>query len=217
MSNPTSRGRSAAEPRMSPRSNGARVSGRIRGSARSSLRPRLDLDVSAAAGKRFVPYVRRHLRNAHRILRPALRELSLAFVGDTRMSALHEQFMGVAGPTDVLTFPLETDARGRVLSGEVVVCVPEAVRRARETGGNVERELLLYALHGLLHLCGYDDRTEPGFRRMHGTEDMILTQLGVGPVFHPHPSSTPDGARRRRKRKPRRDAARRAPAKGSRR
>jgi probable rRNA maturation factor len=99
------------------------------------------------------------------------------------MAQLHERFMGIPGPTDVLTFPLDEDAGGRVTAGEVVVCVPEAVRRANFEGHPPERELLLYALHGLLHLCGYDDRTAGGFRRMHRTEDMILTQLGIGPVF----------------------------------
>ena len=95
--------------------------------------------------------------------------------------------MGVAGPTDVLTFPLDVDSRGRATSGEVVVCVPEARRRAREHGHPVERELLLYSLHGLLHLCGYDDRNARDFRRMHRTEDAILTQLGIGPVFREAP------------------------------
>lgn len=150
---------------------------------RESASKTVALDVTAVTGKRHVTYLRRHLLAAHALLRPPLAELSLALVGDARMSALHAQFMGISGPTDVLTFPLDHDARGRVTAGEVVVCVPEAVRRAGEAGVSVERELLLYALHGLLHLCGYDDRTEPGYRRMHRREDMILTQLGVGPVF----------------------------------
>lgn len=151
--------------------------------AGSEPAPALFLDVSGATGKRHVTYLRRHLRAAHAVLRPPLAELSLALVGDARMSALHARFMGIPDPTDVLTFPLDHDARGRVTAGEIVVCVPQAARRARGTGVSVERELLLYALHGLLHLCGYDDRTGPGYRRMHRREDMILTQLGVGPVF----------------------------------
>lgn len=110
-------------------------------------------------------------------------ELSLALVGDRRMSQLHQQFMNLPNPTDVLTFPLEQDRRGDVLAGEVVVCVPEARRQARVRGVAVERELLLYALHGMLHLAGYDDRTESAFRTMHRKEDQILQQLGVGPVF----------------------------------
>jgi probable rRNA maturation factor len=158
---------------------------------------RLSLTVSAAVGATFVPFVRRHLRAAHQLLRPPLNELSLALVGDRRMSALHEQFMNVPGPTDVLTFPLDLDPRGRALSGEVVVCVPEARRQAKLRNVPVERELLLYALHGLLHLCGYDDRTGDDFRAMHRAEDQILTRLGVGPVFAPpdrpaaHPTASP--------------------------
>jgi probable rRNA maturation factor len=142
------------------------------------------LQVSAATGTRYVPFLRRNLLGAHAILKPALTEMSLALVGDARMSKLHAQFMGIPGPTDVLTFPLEEDARGRVTSGEVVVCVPEAVRRAKDHKERPERELLLYSLHGMLHLAGYDDRTAADFRRMHRTEDEILTQLGIGPVFH---------------------------------
>lgn len=117
------------------------------------------------------------------MLSPALAELSLALVDDERMSQLHERFMGIAGPTDVLTFELEHDRRGRVTCGEVVVCVPEARRQARKRGIALRLELLLYALHGMLHLCGFDDRTDRGFRTMHRREDDILTRLGFGPVF----------------------------------
>ena len=99
------------------------------------------------------------------------------------MSALHKQFMAIAGPTDVLTFPMETDTRGRVISGEVIVCVPQALRQAKARTIPPRLELLLYALHGLLHLLGYDDRTDSAFRIMHRTEDAILTELGFGPVF----------------------------------
>jgi rRNA maturation RNase YbeY len=114
------------------------------------------------------------------------------------MSQLHLQFMNLAGPTDVLTFPLDVDRHGRAISGEVVVCVPEARRRALREGTDVRRELLLYALHGMLHLCGFDDRTESGYATMHRTEDKILTEIGVGPVFaNPGKGSTRAAARPR--------------------
>lgn len=148
---------------------------------------RLSLTISAPTGADYLPFLRRHLRAAHRVLGPPLNELSVALVGDRRMSELHKQFMNIDGPTDVLTFPLDHDRGGRPVAGEVVVCVPEARRRAKEHGVPVERELLLYALHGLLHLCGYDDRTGRAYRAMHRTEDQILTRLGVGPVFSPRP------------------------------
>jgi probable rRNA maturation factor len=91
--------------------------------------------------------------------------------------------MGIAGPTDVLTFPMELDARGRPTGGEVVICIPEARRRCKELKTPLKHELLLYAIHGMLHLSGFDDRTDREFRRMHRMEDTILRRLGVGPVF----------------------------------
>ncbi|HXE53862.1 MAG TPA: rRNA maturation RNase YbeY [Tepidisphaeraceae bacterium] len=147
------------------------------------MRLKLNLKVTATLGKKHVPFLKRHLQKAYGILKPQLREMSLALVGDKRMAELHQQFLGIPGPTDVLTFPLEEDSRGRVVSGEVVVCVPEARRRAASHGSTLDQELLLYALHGMLHLIGFDDRTPAGFRQMHRKEDQILTRLGVGPVF----------------------------------
>ena len=143
----------------------------------------MELFINATTGKPHARFIRKHILAAHAILKPALSEFSIALVGDKRMAELHEQFLGIPGPTDVLTFPLEVGRRGKVLAGEVVVCVPEAKRQAAGRGRKVEHEILLYALHGLLHLCGYDDRTARDFRRMHRAEDMILTKLGIGPVF----------------------------------
>jgi probable rRNA maturation factor len=153
------------------------------------------LTVTAAIGKPYVPNLRRRLRAAHAILKPQLAELSLVLVNDREMSRLHRQFMNIPGPTDVLTFPLEFDRRKRVTAGEVVVCVPEARRRSKELGTGLKNELLLYALHGMLHLCGFDDRTDRGYRRMHDMEDRILRRLGVGPVFAPRGKRQTDSAR----------------------
>lgn len=147
-------------------------------------RPDFDLTVQGRAGGGHRDFVKRRLCDAIRLLPRAPRELSVVLVGDAAMSCLHEQFLSIPGPTDVLTFPLDTDARGNVTAGEVYVCVPEARRQAR-TNGNKERdEVLLYALHGLLHLSGFDDTTDDAFDRMHRKEDQILTRLGIGRVFH---------------------------------
>ena len=143
-----------------------------------------------------MPYLRRHIRKAHELLAPPLRELSIALVNDRRMSDLHVRFMNIPGPTDVLTFPLELLKNGKATAGEVILCVPEARRRAKEHRVTVQNELLLYALHGMLHLCGLDDRTARGFARMHRTEDDILQRLGVGRVFHSRRASQTSGRTR---------------------
>jgi len=101
--------------------------------------------------------------------------------------------MNIAGPTDVLTFPMDDTHR----SGEIVICVPEARRRAKEQHGSLRNELLLYAIHGMLHLCGMDDRTQRGFQQMHRMEDQILTKIGVGAVFARQDSARPPKRARR--------------------
>lgn len=141
------------------------------------------LIINAGTNRPLVPPLTKHLRAAHAILKPRLREMSLVLVGDAIMSRLHKEYMDIAGPTDVLTFPLDESNRGQVIAGDVVVCVPEARRQAKARGTKLASEVLLYSLHGMLHLCGFDDRTEADFRRMHRMEDSILTRLGVGPVF----------------------------------
>ncbi len=143
----------------------------------------LDLTITAHAGKAFVPWLRRYLLKAHTVLNPRLSELSVALVGDARMSELHEQFMGISGPTDVITFPLDQDRRGRALSGEVIVCIPEARRRSKAEGTALRDEILLYALHGMLHLSGFDDTTPAKFKAIHREEDRILEIIGRGRVF----------------------------------
>lgn len=149
----------------------------------------LQLHLSTTVGARYASALRRLIPAAHAVLKPVLIELSIALVNDARMSQLHQRFLGIAGPTDVLTFELDHDSRGRVTAGEIVICVPEARRQARLRNTGVERELLLYALHGMLHLSGFDDRTAAGFGRMHQKEDEILARLGIGPVFRMPPST----------------------------
>jgi probable rRNA maturation factor len=141
--------------------------------------------LTAHLGRRFVPTLRRQLKRAVALVSNAPAEISVALVNDRTMSDLHMRHMGLSGPTDVLTFELDHDATGRCIAGEVVVCVPQAVRRARQEGSSVPNELLLYSLHGVLHLAGFDDRTAKCFAIMHTMEDDILTQIGVGPVFNP--------------------------------
>jgi rRNA maturation RNase YbeY len=152
------------------------------GSAHHFAQP-APLKVTAQVGAAHAPHVRRHLRAARRLINSPLGDLHVILVNDKTMSRLHRQFMGIKGPTDVLTFPLDVDPKGRPLSGEVYVNVNHARRESKIRNIPLKNELLLYALHGMLHLSGYDDRTDRDFRRMHTKEDQILQKLGVGPVF----------------------------------
>jgi rRNA maturation RNase YbeY len=161
--------------------------------------PAFQVHVTAHAGKRYAHRLRVLLPRARKYTRGPLAEVSVAIVGDRKMAALHESFLGIAGPTDVLTFELDHDRRGRVTAGEVVVNVQEATRRAREHDVGIGDELLLYAIHGLLHLSGHDDTTPSAFQKMHRTEDQILTKLGIGRVFAPRYSTAATAKRRGRR------------------
>lgn len=141
------------------------------------------LSITASVGKSYASFIRRYLRAGHRLIPDAPPELSLAIVSDATMARLHKQFLNLSGPTDVLTFELEQTPAGKLNAGEVIICLGEARRQSRQRGTPVSHELLLYALHGLLHLSGFDDRTQRNYKIMHRMEDSILTRIGIGPVF----------------------------------
>jgi len=122
------------------------------------------------------------LAELERVLQKALEgmcaggELSVAIVDDEEMARLNRRFLGRDGPTDVLAFPYG-EQEGR-LEGEVVVNAEQALREAGGLGHGAQDELLLYVVHGVLHLLGYDD-AEPAERtRMHRRALEALASAG---------------------------------------
>ncbi len=125
--------------------------------------------------------------------------MSVRIVGDEHMSQLHERHSGIPGTTDVLTFVGGEAVRGEGAAGagspaeprtgdgaleiDAAVCADEAARRCGEFGHGVREELLLYAVHALLHAVGFDDATADQHARMHAEEDRLLQHLGHGALF----------------------------------
>lgn len=113
----------------------------------------------------------------------AMANISILLADDQRMRSLHRQFMGLDSTTDVLTFDLgENECSASQI--ELALGIEVAQRQARERSHTIERELLLYAIHGLLHTLGFDDHDEASYARMHAEEDRILSAIGVGPTFN---------------------------------
>ena len=84
-------------------------------------------------------------------------EISLAFVGERAIRTLNRKFRKKDKPTDVLSFSLgEKGADGKFYLGDIVIAVPVAFRQSRAKGHGLDRELRLLAIHGFLHLIGYD-------------------------------------------------------------
>jgi probable rRNA maturation factor len=98
-----------------------------------------------------------------------LHEVFVWLISDRRMASLHRKFMHQTGPTDVLTFR----------HGEIFISVETAKRHARAFGTLLASELRLYIVHGLLHLHGFDDRTQAGAREMERTQERILRDCSL--------------------------------------
>lgn len=108
-------------------------------------------------------------------------KVTLAFVDNPHIHRLNKQFLDHDEPTDVLTFPY-SDAGARKLEGEVVIGYEVAKEYATDRGHDVNLELLLYVVHGCLHLCGYGDEHDRDAREMRTKEREYLTRLGLPDV-----------------------------------
>lgn len=108
-------------------------------------------------------------------------ELAVAFVCDAKMRALNNRYRGVDRPTDVLSFLADSPQAGlprrpRFL-GDVVIATGVARRQAHAIGLPVETEMRRLALHGLLHLLGYDHERDSG--QMERLERRLLRRGGI--------------------------------------
>src|SRR5699024_279113 len=93
----------------------------------------------------------------------SLAELSMVLVTSDVMAGLHERWMDLSGPTDVMAFPMgeadetaDDDVESPALLGDIVLCPDFAGEQARKAGHSLDDELHLLTVHGVLHLLGYD-------------------------------------------------------------
>jgi probable rRNA maturation factor len=96
-------------------------------------------------------------------------EIFVVLISDRHMAQLHQRFLGQTGPTDVITFE----------HGEIFISVETARRNGRRFGNSFRRELELYIVHGLLHLCGFDDSNRRAARKMRVAESRVISAVTV--------------------------------------
>ena len=126
---------------------------------------------------------------------PVATEVTLAFVDDDAMRALNARYRGKDKTTDVLSFgePLPAGTRGRdaaallrpghdgaIELGDVVISGAQAARQARRRRWPLASEVAFLAAHGVLHLLGFDDETNAGYREM-----LALGRAAVAQAKHP--------------------------------
>lgn len=97
-------------------------------------------------------------------------EMTITLVSDRRMAALHAEFLGDTSPTDVITFQ----------HGEIVLSAETAWREAQSRRLPVPQEIARYAVHGLLHLTGWNDETPEAAKAMHALQEKILRRTCRG-------------------------------------
>jgi probable rRNA maturation factor len=120
-----------------------------------------------------------------------LAELSMLLVGSKVMADLHQRWMDLPGPTDVMAFPMNEAEEGGVLAGgrpdsppggpellgDIVLCPEVAMEQASAAGHSVVDELQLLTVHGVLHLLGYDHAEPAQEREMFALQDRILDEF----------------------------------------
>lgn len=147
------------------------------------------IDVQVANEQEVHPIDKRRLKQAAKavVSEHGIREaeISIGVVNDARMHELNRQYLDHDYPTDVLSFVLELE--DGQLEGEIIVSADYAAREAQRFGWSTMDELVLYVIHGSLHLVGFDDQTPEAKRQMREQEVRFLRQFGLEPRFDDSP------------------------------
>ena len=108
-------------------------------------------------------------------------QLAVCVVNDATMIQLHKDHSNRSETTDVLTF--DNGSTDGSIHADIAICFDVAKRALGDRSHNLNEELLLYVVHGILHCIGFDDHDEETHRKIHEEEDRVLTAIGVGPVW----------------------------------
>jgi probable rRNA maturation factor len=107
--------------------------------------------------------------------------LGVLFVDEERMTQLHVAWMDEPGPTDVLSFPMDelrSAAPGEPATfgmlGDIVVCLPVALKQSRDNSRSLDEEVQFLITHGYLHLLGYDHAEQVEYDTMFALQDDLL-------------------------------------------
>ena len=124
-------------------------------------------------------------------------DLNFVLLGEDAMADLHLEWMGLSGPTDVLSFPMDELRPAPVgqnpqvgILGDIAICPQVAARQAAKSGHALMEEILLLATHGILHLLGYDHVEEEEKKEMFALQRRLLLEfLARRPQDPNHPHS----------------------------
>ena len=147
------------------------------------------IDETNEVTKEQMDIIERLLNYAEEIERvPNGAEVGISFVDNERIRIINRDYRGKDKPTDVISFALEEKGEGEVeivgadippLLGDIIISIPKAKEQAQEYGHSFMRELGFLAVHGFLHLLGYDHKTEEEEKVMFSKQKDILERYGL--------------------------------------
>ena len=123
------------------------------------------------------PNIRFNRNNLKKFIRDKLKELdvreeeiNIVLTVDEYIRNLNKSYRGIDSPTDVLSFSMDEN----VLWGDIYISLDTAIKQAEEQGWDLDREVRFLAIHGLLHLLGYNDEDEEGYNTMMKLAEKLL-------------------------------------------
>ena len=146
-------------------------------SAASGDGPRVFVQRKRGAPKRTAPFARAIAHTLAKAAPEVRGDVTLVLAGDDAVRRLNKRYRGKDRPTDVLSFGLGAGRQRGEPFGDIVVSVDAARRQARDYGATTNEEIVRLAVHGTLHLCGYDHHERREAARMHGLTRRLLRQL----------------------------------------
>ena len=149
---------------------------------RTMTKPRLELDIQFALKTKGMP----RRRDFRRWAKAALQTdavVALRVVDKAEGRSLNRQYRGKDYATNVLTFAYGSAAQDEPISGDIVICAPVAAREASEQGISLEAHYAHLAVHGMLHLQGYDHEIDGDAVIMESIESFIMRRLGYADPY----------------------------------
>ena len=119
------------------------------------------------------------LLKSMRVLRLKKCEVSLSLVGDRTIRRLNREYKGIDRPTDVLSFQQSRKAFPHETLGDIIISVTTARKQARKEKHTLSAECSMLAIHGLLHLMGYDHAKAEEAKKMFRLQNKLLRKVGI--------------------------------------
>jgi probable rRNA maturation factor len=114
--------------------------------------------------------LKKFLREKIKEMGIVIKEINVVLTDDEYIRKLNKDYRGIDSPTDVLSFSMDEDK----VWGDIYISLDTARKQAEELGWDLDREIRFLAIHGMLHLIGYNDEDEEGYKKMMELTDELL-------------------------------------------